>query len=214
MDMSKTVVGLFDQPEVAHAAVDDLLKAGIPDKQISVITTAPQEVEEDGNLAAESAATGATAGGIVGGTLGVLAGIGLLVMPVGFMIVGPLAGLLAGTAAGAVGGGVLGGLMGLGMPDEHAHAYAESIRQGGTVVTVHVSDETSIAVEEILDRDGAVHVASRVDALKKHGWTEFRHEEDVLEHKWQDVKNHQESPAEYEEETMEAERAKVARYAK
>jgi hypothetical protein len=208
--MSKTVVGLFDDPEVARAAVDDLLAGGIAQTQISMITTAPQEVEAQGNLAPEAAATGLTTGGVVGGVLGLLAGAGMLIIPFGFAVVGPLAGLIAGTAAGAAGGGILGGLMGLGIPNDDAHAYAESIRQGGTVVTVHTDDETSTRVEQILDRDGAVHVDSRLDALKKHGWTEFTHEENILQDKWHDVQNH-ESPVAYEEKTMEAEREKIAR---
>lgn len=211
--MNQSVVGLFDQPEVAKAAIADLISSGVPKESISFITAAPGEME-DGNLGVDGAATGAASGGIVGGLLGLLAGVGVVVLPIGFLVAGPLAGLIAGGVAGAAGGGLLGGLIGLGMPDEHADAYAETVKRGGSMVTVHTDTSQVPAIEAVLNRDGAIDVQARSDAMRAHGWKGFDHAESFAEDQWNVIRNAAEAPAEYEESTMEAERKKVASYMK
>ena len=90
----------------------------------------------------------------VGGVAGLLAGLGLLAIPG----IGPVvaAGWLASTAAVAVAGGATGGLIGAltqsGIGEQEAHAYAEGVRRGGTLVTVRVPDTDWARVEAILDR--------------------------------------------------------------
>ena len=72
--------------------------------------------------------------------------------------IGPVvaAGWLASTAAMAVAGGATGGLIGAltqsGLGEDEAHAHAEGVRQGGTLVTARVDDNRSAAAEAIMDR--------------------------------------------------------------
>lgn len=178
--MASTVVGLFDDRDHAHAAVQDLMAAGYSKDKVSLMATDPSgeyqkyAVDEGGNLAGEGAATGLVSGTVVGGLLGLVIGLGgILFPPAGFLVAGPVAGLLAGAAAGAATGGVLGGLIGLGIPKEHADYYAEGVRRGGTLVSVTV-DETEVQkVRDLLDRDGAVDIEQRGDFYRSTGFTGY-----------------------------------------
>jgi len=178
--MSTTVVGLFDDRDDAHSAVQDLMAAGYGRERISLVATDPSGTYEryvvtaDGNLAGEGAATGFTSGAVVGGLLGMLIGSGaILFPPAGILVAGPIAGLLAGAAAGAATGGVLGGLIGLGIPQDHADTYAEGIRRGGTLISISVDESEVARVRDLLDRDGAVNVEERGAFYKSQGFTRF-----------------------------------------
>ena len=178
--MANTVVGLFDDRDTAHNAVQDLLAAGYSQDKISLVATDPSGeyqkygVGTDGNLAGEGAATGLTSGAVVGGLLGLLIGVGAIFVPVaGILAAGPIAGLIAGASAGAATGGILGGLIGIGIPHEHAEAYAEGVRRGGTLVTVNVGEEEVRRVHELLDRDGAVDIEDRETYYKERGYTGY-----------------------------------------
>jgi uncharacterized membrane protein len=175
-----TIVGLFDIQATAHAAVQDLINTGISRDKISVIATndagevQTSVVDEHGNMAAEGAAKGLASGAVVGGIAGLLIGAGFTVLPVaGLLLAGPIAGLLTGAAVGAAAGGILGGLIGLGIPEEHAHVYAESVRRGGTLVTVQAEPLEAERVQFILNRDGAVDITQRGEFYRANGFTRF-----------------------------------------
>jgi hypothetical protein len=82
------------------------------------------------------------------------------------------AGWLASTALGAVVGGTAGGLVGAltqaGVDEEDAHAYAEGVRRGGTLVTARVPDGERSRYEAILDR-ACINVRDRANAWRKQG---------------------------------------------
>jgi hypothetical protein len=86
------------------------------------------------------------------------------------------AGWLASTALGAVVGGTAGGLIGAltaaGVSKEDAHAYAEGIRRGGTLVTARVPDLDRAKSEAILNR-ASVNIQDRGTAYRQAGWKEF-----------------------------------------
>jgi hypothetical protein len=177
--MSTTVVGLFDDRDTAQHAVRDLIDAGFRQQDISVVAADPggkmyrQHVDEEGSIAGEGAATGLTSGAVVGGLLGLLIGAGLLFVPAGVIAAGPITGLIAGGAAGAATGGIIGGLIGLGIPKEDADVYAESVRRGGTLVTVMADDANVSRIHSILDRDGAVDVEERAAQYRAQGFSGF-----------------------------------------
>lgn len=178
--MASTVVGLFDDRDDAHGAVQDLMAAGYTKDKISIVATDPSGefqkygVSADGNLAGEGAAAGLTSGAVVGGLLGLLIGSGAIFFPpAGVLLAGPFAGLVAGAAAGAATGGILGGLIGLGIPKEHAEYYAEGVRRGGTLVTVTVDDSETQRVKDLLDRDGAVNIEQRGSYYRNQGFTAY-----------------------------------------
>ena len=132
-----------------------------------------QHVDDEGSIVGEGAATGLTSGAVVGGLLGLLIGAGLIFVPVGLLAAGPIVGLIAGGAAGAATGGILGGLIGLGIPKEEASVYAESVRRGGTLVSVTTEDVNAPRAHSILDRDGAVDVEERSARYRAEGFTHY-----------------------------------------
>lgn len=126
----RTVIGVFDGPDHAEQALNDLRDSGFTPEQVSVVAkdrSDTRAVVENTGMGAEStgAGTGAVLGGITGGVLGWLVGIGALVIPgVGPIIAaGALATTLGGAAIGALAGGLIGALVGLGVPEEEAQSY-------------------------------------------------------------------------------------------
>ena len=147
--MTRTVTGLFDSYDAATQAVRDLEAAGIPHRDLSIVSNNAENrwssptgrtTEKPGS----GAATGASMGAALGGGAGLLAGLGLLAIPG----LGPVvaAGWLAATAVGAVAGGAAGGFVGsltnAGVSPEHAEIYAEGVRRGGSIVTARVDDDS------------------------------------------------------------------------
>ena len=88
--MMVVIVRLYDDHTEAADAVTELRKAGVPERDISIITRDDR---------ASAAATGAEIGAAVGGLTGLLTGLGLIAIPG----IGPVVatGWLAATAAGA-----------------------------------------------------------------------------------------------------------------
>jgi hypothetical protein len=189
-----TISRLYDTYEAAAEAVRDLLDAGIPNSDISLVsnnsenwystdtnrgnakaTTGTVDRDHDGrDDRAEGAEAGAGIGGVAGGIIGLLTGLGLMAIPG----VGPVvaAGWLASTAAGAVAGGTAGGVIGAltqaGASEEEAGAYAEGIRRGGTLVSARVPATDRARYEAILDRS-SVNIRDRGAVWRNDGWQRF-----------------------------------------
>jgi hypothetical protein len=182
-----TISRLYDDYATASRVVEELERAGIPHSDVSIVasnaegwydrdrTTSGPDRDRDGrDDRAEGAATGAGIGASLGGVAGLLAGLGLLAIPG----IGPVvaAGWLASTAAMAAAGGTAGGLIGAltqsGTDENEAHAYAEGVRRGGTLVTARVPDADRARYEAILDRS-AVNIRDRSAAWERSGWNRF-----------------------------------------
>ena len=140
------VIGLTKTQANAENIIDRLSQAGFANNDISVLFP---DSEGRGVLGIEKhskvgqgAATGAGAGGIVGGTLGLLAGIGSLAIPgVGpFIAAGPILAALSAAAVGATIGGVSGALVGLGIPEYEAKQYADKVKTGNILISIHVDN--------------------------------------------------------------------------
>jgi len=163
--MMVAIVRLYDDHTVAADAVAQLKKAGVPERDIGIITRDDR---------AGAAATGAEIGAAVGGLAGLLTGLGLFAIPG----IGPVVatGWLAATAAGAVAGGLAGGALGVlseaGVSGEEAHEIAECLRRGATMVSARVPDADTSRYEAILDR-GAFNVRVRITAYRESGWTSY-----------------------------------------
>lgn len=181
--MAKTVVGLFDTFAEAQSAVNDLISAGFGRDDISVVANnASGEFNGDTTDSGVSvshgvgdAAKGAVRGGLYGGLTALAATVALALIPgVGpIAAVGPLSTFLGGAALGAVAGGVIGGLTGLGIPKEEAGYYAEGIRRGGTLVTVHSDDARADIATDILNRHNPVDIHSRAEYYRSTGYTAY-----------------------------------------
>jgi hypothetical protein len=69
-------------------------------------------------------------------------------------------------------GGALGVLATAGISGEEAHAMAESLRRGATLVTARVPEADKDRYMAILDV-GAVKVQVRIAAYQQAGWTSY-----------------------------------------
>ena len=176
-----TITALFDDYTDAAAAVRELEAAGLPPSDIAIVANDAHGRHAAGKAAhvGQEAEVGLEVGATVGGVGGLLAGLGLLAIPG----LGPVvaAGWLAATIVGAVGGGVIGaaagGLVGAltsaGVSEEDAHAYAEGVRRGGTLVTVRVADPMASSTRDILTTRQSVDMAARRAAYRQEGWLRF-----------------------------------------
>src|SRR5215207_1191990 len=187
----KTISRLYKDYDTGARVVDELERAGIPRDDISIVannesgwfdrnrTTSRVDRDHDRDNdgrddRAEGAAAGAGIGASLGGVAGLLAGLGLLAIPG----IGPVvaAGWLASTAAVAAAGGTAGGLIGAltqsGIGEDDAHAYAEGVRRGSTLVMARVPDADRARIETIMDR-AAVDIGHRAETWRKSGWDRF-----------------------------------------
>lgn len=179
--MAKTIVGLFDSVTEAQSVVQDLVQAGCSRDKIGIMaqrgddaTDRPAGVDRD-DTPGEGAAKGAGIGAVLGGIGGLVVGLAVLPIPgLGPVIAaGPIATTLAGMGIGAATGGIVGALVNTGVPEEHAHYYAEGVRRGGTLVTVEADDASAQQVADIMKRHRAVDVNQRAATWRQGGWTGF-----------------------------------------
>jgi uncharacterized protein (TIGR02271 family) len=174
--MAKTVVGLMNTAAEAESVVRDLsATCGCDRGDIGLMARgAHDEARESGGDMASGALKGAGTGAAVGGILGLVAGAASLTIPgIGPLIAaGPIASALAGAGIGAAAGGLIGALTQIGVPEHEAHYYAEGVRRGGTLVTVHArSDGVADCAAEVMRRHGAVDIDERAAQWKGQGWS-------------------------------------------
>ena len=160
----RTVVGVFDGPNHAERALNELKDSGFTPEQVSVVARdnrETREMAERTGMGGEGTGTGAFLGGITGGILGWLVGIGALAIPgIGPIVAaGALATTLGGAALGAVAGGLIGALTDMGVPEEHARGYEENVRQGSILLTVSAnSDQQARRAHQIFNQHGGSDV--------------------------------------------------------
>lgn len=175
----KTITRVYDTYSEARNAVAAVEAAGIASSEVSLVANKyvsdTYANVDDVSKASEGAGTGAGIGGAVGGGAGLLAGLGLLAIPgLGPVVAaGWLAALAVGAVAGAATGGLAGALIGAGLPDDHANVYSESVRRGGTLVSVRVDDRDVSRIEAVLDRYKPIDPVQRGTEYRKSGWTKF-----------------------------------------
>jgi len=175
-NQTKTIVGVFNSVQDAHAAVRELEAQGISRDEISVVANknatgydAMHDRDKTSDVVAD-AGIGAAIGG-VGGLL--LSAAGALTIPVigPVLAAGPIAAALTGAGIGAAAGGLVGALTESGVPEEHAKYYAEGVRRGDVLVTVRSDDMNTERVCDVLDHHGAIDVDDRVQNWKQRGWS-------------------------------------------
>jgi hypothetical protein len=171
--MTVTITHVYDDYGAAQGVIEDLEGSGFTRDRISVVGRGP----EDGGEAeeGEGAATGATLGGVAGAGAGLLASLGLIAIPgIGPLVAaGVLATTLAGAATGAVAGGILGALVDYGISQEDAPVYAESVRRGGTLVSVRVDEDQADRVETIMQKYRPVDIQERGRIYREEGWNNY-----------------------------------------
>jgi uncharacterized membrane protein len=171
----KTVFAGFTDHASAQDSIAELESLGIPTKDISVILLEGSKVithDTEGHSVAgdtvAGAAGGAVTGGVVGGLAGLLASAGVFPALAGFLIGGPIVAALgltgaaaltaSGAVTGAAAGGLIGGLTSLGVSATDAKYYDETVRKGGVLLSVPVSESNTTAVTTVLEAHGAGQV--------------------------------------------------------
>jgi uncharacterized membrane protein len=169
--MAKTILGIFNESDNAEYAINELKDEGYNPKDMSIVMKDRREGErladDTGADVAGGAVSGAASGAVLGGLAGLLAsfvipGLGA------FFIGGPIAAALgltgaaasaaSGAATGALAGGLLGALTGLGLTEDEARTYEESINEGGILVAVPARNNEESVVESILSEYGASNI--------------------------------------------------------
>lgn len=162
-----TAIGVFENEERAHQAIDKLRQAGFSEQQIGVLVRR-EGMEHPENVAVKSdleAEKGAAAGAVTGGTVGGLLGLTVATVAIpGFGVVaaaGALAGALGGAAAGLASGGLLGALIGKGLSEEEIAHYESQFNEGRSLVVVESESRLGEAIS-IMGDAGAFESESKV----------------------------------------------------
>ena len=171
----RTVCRVYDSYAQARAAVDAVQSSGVPAADVSIVANKYVSAEHADVDEVSGGAKGAGIGGALGGGAGLLAGLGLLAIPgLGPVVAaGWLASTAVGAAAGAATGGIVGALVDAGVDREHADVYSESVRRGGTMVTVRARDEDAGRIASLLETYKPIDPVVRGAEYRKTGWQTF-----------------------------------------
>jgi hypothetical protein len=180
-NMTKTIIAVYDTLSNARDAVQNLVDSGIPAADVSVVMYDENgeysQMLEGGNIsgvtdddvtAGEGAAFGALAGLAIGLGALMIPGIGPVIAA------GPLAAALTagtvGAVAGAATGGLTAGLVDMGVPEEDATMYADSISNGGAMVIVKVPDNMVESSSTVMSSCGPIDVNESSD-VRSYNYT-------------------------------------------
>ena len=176
---TRTITAMFDKYVDAKQAVTRLEAAGVPHSEISIVsndTEHKQYHDTHGSEDHPGLGTGASLGTLLGGGAGLLAGLGLLAIPglgpvvAAGWLASTLVGAGVGAGVGAAAGGLTESLTHAGVDEADAHAYAEGVSRGGTLVTGRADDTMTKKVADILDDHGTVNMDEREAGWRKEGW--------------------------------------------
>lgn len=173
--MQQIVSGVFKTHDLAEAAVRALGEAGVPLKDVSIVTQNIQTTEQVQGFVTtgEVVTAGAGIGAWWGGFFGILVGAAFLWIPgVGPLVVaGSLAtsilATLEGAAVGSAGGVLIGALLGAGLSRDNALKYESVIRTGHYLVLVQANEARSETARQVLRRHSAMDldVSRRTEVL-------------------------------------------------
>lgn len=125
-------------------------------------------------LEAEGSESEAGSDAFVGGAIGLAVGLFAVLVPgFGWLAAGgPLLGAFGGMTAGVAVGGFIGIMKDHGISEDEAQFYAEGVKRGGALVTVHgVDEDREAAAQKILNREGAIEVEELADEWRQSGWS-------------------------------------------
>lgn len=173
--MTSTILATFDELEDAHNAVRDLTEAGFKRSDIGLaVYDANKEYIIEDIDGEEGAGIGATFGTIFGAVMGLAAitipGIGPVIAagPLA-AVLGAAAGAGIGAAAGAVTGGIAASLIDLGVPEEDAEYYSESLRRGAVLVSVTAHDVDVNRAMYLINKHNPIDIDQRVTQWRNRG---------------------------------------------
>ena len=168
--MAKLITGIFRSRAASMLAVEDLIRHGYSQDDISLLmseTTRGSEFSvEEATKGPEGLAAGAAIGGAIGALILGLTSVGLIAAPgIALFATGQWLAALAGFGAGALSGGIIGGLIGLGLPEHEAELYRSEIEKGGILLGLYCIDAERVKeAEALLKANNAEHITA--EAIK------------------------------------------------
>ncbi len=166
--MSRVLTGFFKTRSEGEVAQEALLSSGFSREEVGFLAgaTHPHETPAIGPVL-RYAGSQSEAGQDtwLGAVVGLAAGLVVALPEIGLLVAaGPLTGIFGGIDVGAAAGGLFGLLKDHGISEEEAEFYAEGVRDGGSLVTVHgVSDSRVKQARKILHHNGAIRVEGLTD---------------------------------------------------
>ncbi|MGB7339967.1 MAG: DUF2382 domain-containing protein [Phototrophicaceae bacterium] len=186
MGNKATVIALYDSFEQAQRAIESLVNNGYKRDQISAIANDSSgeyarlvdalDLDDDNNVVTDDVDSDNGSG--FGAVAGMLTGLGVALLPG----VGPVVALGAwgaaliagiGAASGAITGGIAAGLIDLGVDEEAAQIYGETVRRGGVLVTAKADQDKADDVISILNKFNPIDIEQRAEHYRSEGWTGF-----------------------------------------
>ncbi len=173
--MTKIIAGRFEQQSHAQNAVNEILRAGFSEDQVSSFFltpagqhgTYPLGGDHDKSPGAENTAPGRTAGMATGGAIG--AAVGAVTTP----LTGPL-GAVTGAFVGAHIGSVAGSLSNMEDDGEAAARHQVPVRHAGMLVAVSVPDaDAEERVIDTLRTLGAADIELSEGTIVNGDWADF-----------------------------------------
>jgi len=163
------VSGIFSDKAHVELAVEEMKRDGFRNADISVLFSYNEDTKAYVLARTTEQSDAATAQGTslaaIGGTLGWLAGIHILDIPgLGpFMARGPIRAFFGDDRNSAV-GGLAGSLLSTGIPEHAARNYAECIKAGRILLSVHAVDFKWIRkAKQIFEQTGAKDIVQTVE---------------------------------------------------
>jgi hypothetical protein len=171
--MSKALTGFFKTRSEGEVAQEALFSGGFSREEVGFLAGAehPHETPVIGPALRYTGSQSEAAGDTwLGAVVGLVAGCVAALPDVGLLYAaGPLAGLFGGLAVGGAVGGLFGLLKDHGISEEEAEFFAEGVRDGGSLVTVHgVSELRAKQARKILDHCGAIRVERLSEAAAEN----------------------------------------------
>lgn len=171
--MTQTIADLYDTFSQARAAADRLVRLGIPEADIAIVSMSADREATGRGLSAvkvDEVTVVAEAGMALGGMVGLAAALAAAPVAVPLMAVGWLAVTAAGAVAGVATGTLVGSLVGHGHAEEHADVLAEAVRRGCTVVTARVPILLLARAKGAMRRHGRLDPRGLVELWQGEGW--------------------------------------------
>jgi outer membrane lipoprotein SlyB len=166
------VAGVFHNQTDANQAINQLIKAGFNQSDISLLVSekaktslfssgSASSTNDTDNKAVRGGVAGALLGGVLGALIGGLVAVGSIAIPGSDLLAtGPIVAALSGAGAGAATGGLAGALINAGFSSYEAKRYEDEIQRGNVVVTLDISENRVNEARHILLRsEGSTKVA-------------------------------------------------------
>jgi len=164
--MAKVVSAIFKTRSSANLAVEDLIRHGINQEDVSMLLTDTM----NGREFAVHPSTEAANGALVGiGLLAPLMGLFALLIALGNMppvvpalvAINPMVAICAGLGAGSIMGAVAGTIIGWRLPVYEASFFSTQPITAGILVGVYADGARKLEVRKVLDAAGGVFISER-----------------------------------------------------